>query len=195
METLRKRLIASTPIEYRHATGLSQRDLSLNGLSAQWRSAGLERERVVLGVHRQHQAPCAFAVLEFATPGLHLYGLLDCARIVFLDPVPSPAEAPEEHALAQQACDALLSAAFELYAARGRSQFVYLRTFDSPAPSSDLGFCSMGTAQMSIFHRSWLGNFMEHVFQTLAPNLNQAPGIFRTSSIPPALLDASGSTP
>ena len=96
------------------ALDLNAERLELHDTMAEWRAAGLERERQVL-VARQDGVAVAAIVLELGPPATNLFGLMDTARLFPLAPEGTAAFVP------------LLDAAREWYAQRGRTTFVLVR--------------------------------------------------------------------
>ena len=102
------------PASYVDALDFTRDRLELRDTVAEWRAAGMVRERQVL-VARRHGAAVAALVLEVGPPSASLLGQLDTARLY-----PLALEGPD-------AFVALLDAARAWYAQRGRASFVLVR--------------------------------------------------------------------
>ncbi len=156
LEVLLTHLTSSRPLAYREALDLTPASLSLDDLAAAFAEGGLARQRELL-VARANGTPVAFAVLELAEPGLHLFRLLDCLRIYVCGP---------GGALAS---DDLLDAARAWFSAQGRDRFVYLeepgaRDADVPRDAVDpVDAVDLGRASLSVFHARHIADFFEQV--------------------------------
>lgn len=111
---LARELTRLRPASYLEALDLSAESLDLEAATKAWREAGLERERHILVARRQGR-PLAAAVLEMGQRGANPFRLLDAVRLF-----PLALEAGE-------AREALLDAAREWYASRGRDAFVFMQ--------------------------------------------------------------------
>jgi hypothetical protein len=158
-ECLRQAVAVRWPLAYVEASGLAEPGLSNESVERLWAGAGLERRREVLVAVEDGQV-IAGAILEFVAEGVHVYSLFDQCRLVAVTPE------------GQRAFDALLCAASERYAKAGRSKFVYFKDPDDPAVGEELESLSLGVADINVFHRDYLGDFLEHVYLCLAPNLH-----------------------
>lgn len=160
-ERIRSGLRRSLPHEYLAATGLDGEGLALASLPSRYADAGLERERCVWVAERGAEL-VACAIADAASPGLHLYGLLDCVRVFGLADVKGVDE---------QLTDALLSAAQRWYAALGRHEFCY---FADPATALD---CQrwpgrdLGEAYVVVQSVEHVPLLLERVFALAAPSL------------------------
>jgi hypothetical protein len=123
-----------------------------------WHAAGLARERGFL-VARKGGRPVAIAVLESASEGLQLFGLLDLARLFPL------AEGGE------RSFGALLGAARAWYRARGKTRYVYAAEGEGPAPPLVVagGLRSMGGAELTVLPRELVPELLETVYDLTAP--------------------------
>lgn len=161
IERIRRWLRRSLPPEYLAATGLDDEGLALARLPRRYADAGLERGRCVFVAERGAEL-VACAVVDAASPGLHLYGLLDSVRVFGL----CDANGSDE-----QATDALLGAAQRWYAALGRREFCYFADPTSELdplrwPGRDLGEAYI--VVQSVEHVPLL---LERVFALAAPSL------------------------
>jgi hypothetical protein len=109
-----EQIARTRPACYVDALDLSRERLDLRDTMETWHEAGLERERQVLVARRDGVAVAAL-LLELGQPGTNLFRLLDAARLF-----PLTLDGPDAYV-------ALLDAAREWYARRGRSAFVFLR--------------------------------------------------------------------
>ncbi|HTV18595.1 MAG TPA: PilZ domain-containing protein [Polyangiaceae bacterium] len=166
-------LAARFPAPYLASTRLDRADLGLDDLDGLWRGSGLERRREVLVARRDGRAVAA-AILDMATPGLHVYGLLDKVRLVELE------------AGGERAFDGLLAAAHERYVVTGHTSCVYFRELGAPAPGSGIEHASMGKANINVLGRAAAASFLEHVFLLLSKTVNHARGQRPSYRIPPA---------
>jgi hypothetical protein len=149
------------PAPYLAAMALDRDDLGTSALGSLWQGSGLERGREVLVARRNGRARAA-AILDLASPGLHVYGLLDKVRLVALE------------AGGQQEFECLLAAAQRRYAATGHTSFVYFRDLDAPALTSRVVHTSMGQANISVVARAAAASFLEHVFLLLSKTVNHS---------------------
>ncbi len=108
------------PEPYVQATGLSSADLGLGQVKNRWRRNGLHRDRAVF-VAEDERGRRAAVVVESGDAGLHLFGLIDLARIIALS--------PDGYALVPR----LLRAAQDWYRRLGKTSFVYFSE-DDPTP-------------------------------------------------------------
>ncbi|MFY0563714.1 hypothetical protein ACN28E_07700 [Archangium lansingense] len=111
---LAEEIARTRPACYVDALDLTRERMDLRHTMETWHEAGLERERQVLVARRDGVAVAAI-ILELGQPGTNLFRLLDTARLF-----PLALEGPDAYV-------ALLDAAREWYARRGRSAFVFLR--------------------------------------------------------------------
>jgi benzoate-CoA ligase family protein len=142
------------PAAYVEALDLVPERFEFASLSAAWATAGLERERGLIVVERGRRLVAA-AVLETATAGLHLYGLLDSARLYAL----SGEWKPE--------LDLLMDACSEWFERHGRREFVVLLDGSEGEALPDLR--DLGPASLTVVHASLLGDLLEHVYEVTAP--------------------------
>jgi hypothetical protein len=156
-EAVRAFVETQYPALYLHATGLADPGLGLQALTALWAAQGLEREREVLVVTNGERV-LASAVLEAASPGLHLYGLLDCARVF------------AHVADAEPFVAGLLLAAQEWYRKRGRSRFCYFRNPLHDPVEQRPGSRSLGEAYVTVHTAEAIPQLLERVFVLAAPN-------------------------
>lgn len=142
------------PRIYAEATGLGAPDLNVDATIEQWGTAGLTRKRTILVARRQGQA-IASAVLDSADDGLHLFGLLDVARLYPL------AEGGAE------AFPALLNAAREWFEGLGKQRFAYFANDDEhPGAASESGCTDLGAAFTIVLPVDLLPELLEHVYTT-----------------------------
>lgn len=149
------------PQAYLESLDLVPERFSLDCLTAQWRLAGLSRERELF-VARHGDRILAAAVVERATEGLHLYGLLESVRFYGVD------------ADWKRAVNTLVGACADWYAARDINRFVVLRD----GPDRDLlpGFVDLGPATITIVPIQMLGDLLEHVYEVTAPPISISSG-------------------
>jgi hypothetical protein len=157
-EEVRLRLRRDYASEYLAATGLDEPGLGLGGLDQDYAAFELERSRQVLVVTRG-QKILACAVLEAASPGLHLYGLLDCARVFVF-----------ERAGAGHVSE-LLARASAWYAARGRHRFCYFAEPDAAACPPELLQQDLGEAYVVVQPTTHVPLLLERVYSLAAPSL------------------------
>jgi hypothetical protein len=179
MAATARALAARFPAPYLAAMALDSDDLGVSALDRLWLGSGLERRREVL-VARRGQRAVAAAILDMASPGLHVYGLLDKVRVVEL-------EDGGRHEF-----EDLLAAAQRRYAATGRSSCVYFRDLDAPGLTGRIVHASMGQANINVLARSAAASFLEHVFLLLSKTVNHAKRQRPSYRPPPAavVLDA-----
>ncbi|WP_437294233.1 hypothetical protein [Sorangium sp. So ce426] len=149
-------LCATSPRMYAEALDLVPGRLGMGPCVERWRSAGLERERVLL-VARQHGEPLAVAVLELGELGTNLFRLLDSVRVFPMRPGGDAALGP------------LLDAACGWFRSHDRKSFIYFGergklTFDGPAGLHDLG-----EGRLWIVAREIVPEFVEHVYRLTEP--------------------------
>lgn len=151
-------LARNRPWVYREALDLVPDRLSLGKVRRTWAGAGLTREREVL-VARRDGRPLAAALVESADEGLHLFNLLDTARLYAL--------APE----GLDAFGALLAAASGWYRGRARSAFTCLLEDGSARCAADLPVRDLGKGVLTLLSVELLPRFLEHVHEVTAPRL------------------------
>lgn len=161
MAATARALEARYPMPYLAAMALDCDDLGTSALGRLWLGSGLERSREVLVARRGGRALAA-AILDMASPGLHVYGLLDKIRLVALE------------SRGEEQFEALLAAAHGRYAATGQASPVYFRDLDAPALTSRILHASMGRANISVLARSAAASFLEHVFLLLSKTINHS---------------------
>ncbi|MES2643411.1 MAG: hypothetical protein V4850_28260 [Myxococcota bacterium] len=159
-DALLEALIPRRPWVYREALDLVPERFDLHGLRAEWKRAGLTRERELLVVRRGGKMIAA-ATVESADLGLHLFNLLDVTRLyaVSVDGI--------------QAFPALLDAAAAWYRARGRSAFTCLLEEGSPACASRFSTRDLGAGALTVLSTDLLPSFLEHVSEVTAPRLSR----------------------
>lgn len=151
-----KALAAQRPAPYLEAFDLVPGCLEIEAAKSEFHAAGLARERAVIVVRREGVARGA-AVLDLAEEGLHLYGLLDVARVVALD------DDFADHDLA-----ALLAGASAWYRRQGKKRFVYFDELGrgaSGVPARDLG-----AADQTMLSAELVPDLLEEVFLTTFSN-------------------------
>jgi hypothetical protein len=144
------------PRPYREAFDLVPERFDLAGAKAAWARANLSRDRTTL-VARRDGEPVAAAVLEDAEEGTHLFHLLDLVRVYPL------AEGGEAH------LGALLQAAREWYAGRGKRQFICFLEEDVAPPEVRQGVQDLGVADMAIHSADLLPDLLEHIYEVTVP--------------------------
>lgn len=140
---------------YWESQDFTEERFDLSALKEKWKAAGLERERRAIVIRDPRGVPEAALVAEVAEPGLHLYGLMDIARVIPL--VPGGAR----HTLR------LLDAARDYYRSLGRSSFVYFHEGTAPLPSrADLH--SMGAASLCVISMTLIPDLLDHLFEHMS---------------------------
>jgi hypothetical protein len=130
----------------------------LAGIAGEWKKASLHRERDVLMAYDKGGSRTA-AVVEMADDGLHLFGLMDVLRLFPLDGQP----------VSRETTWALLAAAREWYAARGKRTFCYFLEGDDVKPASDAGLIDLGGAFLTALRTELLPDLLEQVYHVTAP--------------------------
>ncbi len=152
------------PRPYWESQDFTRERFGLTTLKAKWNRVGLERERVLLVARGPDGVAEAALIADLAHPGLHLYGLMDIARVVPL--VPSG----ERHT------SRLIDAAKGVYASFGRKSFVYFHEGESELPQrTDLA--SMGTASLCVISMELIPDLLDHLFEHMSwdPSLSMPP--------------------
>lgn len=152
------------PRPYWESQDFTEERFDIASLKEKWQRAGLQRERVTLVARGADGTPEAALIADLAHPGLHLYGLMDLARIFPL------VSGGERHT------NALLDAAKTLYRSFGRTSFVYFHEGESPLPErSDLA--SMGTASLCVISMGLIPDLLDHLFEHMSwdPTLSMPP--------------------
>lgn len=121
----------------------------LASVARRWQSAGLQRERCVFESRVSGQR--AYAVVELASPGAHLYGLFDCVRIYH----------EGEHSLAAEA--ELLERCASWFRGFGRREFVFLQQDKLPAPARPSQ--DMGRFSASLIPVQLGPDYLEHLWE------------------------------
>jgi hypothetical protein len=147
---------AKHPEAYAEAHDLVESRLALDGITRQWKRAGLERDRGFLAARVDDKAR-GIAVCETAAAGLHLYGLFDVVRLYALD-----------------RCDdsvriALLEAARTWYRERGKARLAYFCETPNFAHGTAADFDDMGEADMTILAAELMPEQLLHAWEITAP--------------------------
>ena len=145
------------PAHYARATGLDGLELELGGIVERWAAAGLDRAREVF-VARTSAGAEAALVVEATDDGLHLFRLLDVARLIPLRGLDPHAHLP-----------ALLDAARRWYADRGKPAFVYFEEQEPTQPPALPGTTDLGLAYAIAIPIESLPELVEHIFEITAP--------------------------
>ena len=157
----RKRILAelarSRPLIYREALDLVPDRLHMRSVAEAWTDAGLQRERGIR-VARDGERAVAVAILEATSDGVHLYGLLDCARLY---PLTDDGE---------DAFGALLAEATGWFHRRDRPLFVYKDEHGCVRLPPELGVREMGAADMTILPATLVPDLMEHLWEVTSPD-------------------------
>jgi len=141
------------PIELA-ALGLDRPERDLVPLVDRWHAAGLDRRREIV-VARRDDRMIAFAVLEAAEAGLHLFCLTDCVRPFHLGDYDAEAEL------------GLLGAARTWYAGHGHHRFV---VYADPLVLAEWAEHArdLGLAYITILTAEHLPELLEHVAELTA---------------------------
>jgi hypothetical protein len=150
------------PEVYRQALDFVPERFDLAELKSACARVGLMRDRRVL-VAKRHRWTVAAAVLDAASDGLHLFGLLDTVRLFSFG-----LDGGDE----QQAFYALLEQARGFYRALGKSFFVAMRDGPwSPLLTPRDGMDDLGEANLTILSADVMPEWFEHMHESLAPRL------------------------
>lgn len=141
---------------YIDAHDLSPATFDQRRLRAMWADAGLHRSRH-LWVARRGAQRLAFALLESADDGLHLFRLLDTARLYALD---------EE---GTQAFPALLDRARRWFAGQGKHRFICFIEPDQLGAVRGAHLRDLGEADAVLLPATLLPELLEHVYEVTAP--------------------------
>lgn len=181
---LQSALQSRYPQEYLQAMGLAEPDLGLAALEQSWQAAGLQRLRQVVVVERAGRIVAA-GVFDAASPGLHLYGLLDCARVFVLEPG------------AEQYTSEVLDAAVSWYKQLGREHFVYFREQANTVGFEHLQREDWGEAYVICQAARHIPLLLERVFSLAAPTLVGVPQErnSQTHSLAPSKTSARADSP
>jgi hypothetical protein len=152
------RITRTRPWAYREALDLVPERFDLEDVRGPWRRAGFTRDRALLVVRRDGRALAA-AVVEGADRGLHLFNLLDTARLYTM--------APD----GELAFPALLEAVAGWHHARGRDTFCWLAEEGGLAQAARFSPRDLGRGFTTLLHTDLLPSFMEHVHEVTAPRL------------------------
>jgi hypothetical protein len=141
---------------YIEAHDLSPDTFDQRRLRQQWTEAGFHRGRQ-LWVARAGTRPIAFALLESADDGLHLFRLLDVVRLYSL----------EEGA--GETFPALLDAARRWFAGQGKQRFICFAERQQLEALRGAGLHDLGEADAVLLPRQLLPELLEHVYEVTAP--------------------------
>jgi hypothetical protein len=145
------------PWQYADALDLVPERIQMEEIRRSWNRSRFERERGLL-VARVHGVAVAAAIVEIGAEGMHLFNLLDLARLYPLTAA-GVAHFPR-----------LLEAAKAWFLERGRSKYVLFQEEDMVLPDEVVaGFGDMGQADMTILAAARVPELLEHVFEITAP--------------------------
>jgi hypothetical protein len=144
-------LLRTRPTCYVEALDLVEERLRMSTVQSAWARAGLMRERIVL-IARSGGKRVAAGVFEATSEGVHVFGLLDCARLFALSKEGG------------QAFRSLLVAARPWFAEHDRPAFVYLAE-DDTAYLNGLDTSDMGMADATVIPVELLPDLLEHVWE------------------------------
>lgn len=119
-----------------------------------WEAASIPRQRQFLVAELRGQAQ-ALAVVEYADDGLHLFGLFDVVRIL---PIGRSAE---------DATANLIEFAKGLFAARGKSAFIYACESESSSELLSGSSQDLGVTHCTVMSTELLPDFAEHVWELM----------------------------
>lgn len=125
-------------------------------IKQEWAAAGFARDRRVL-VASAGGRPIAAALLEAADDGLHLFRLLDVARLFALAEGGTAAFA------------ALLHAARGFYREKRKEKFIYFVEGEDPEHARAAGLVDLGEADGVLLPWGLLPELLEHVYEVTAP--------------------------
>jgi len=155
------------PRPYVEALDFTRDRLRMSGIEADWSRAGMRRERQIFVASRGEETLAAL-VVESASDGVHLYDLLDCARLFAL------VEGGED------AFDALLELAREWFLDQGKPHFVYLQENGEFDASVGRDQVDLGTADLTVLSADLLPDFLEQIWEATSK---------RPATTPPASLE------
>jgi hypothetical protein len=145
------------PKPYGEALDLVPERLDLARNRRLWQTAGFTRDRRIL-VARDRGTATAAAVLEVASDGMHLFGLLDLVRVF---PLLDGGEAFYPH---------LLEAAKAWFAAHGKSRYVcHLEPSSALPDDARAAMVDLGEADLTILAAHRLPELLEHLYEVTAP--------------------------
>ncbi|WP_426754657.1 hypothetical protein [Myxococcus sp. Y35] len=148
-EHLRRTRLAA----YVEALDLGPGSLDFGEAARPWLDAGLERERHLL-LARRGDTLLAMAVMEVGPPGANPFQLLDATRLFPWD------------GAGRAAFPALMDAARQWYAARGRDSFVFLAEVDGDAEAAGLQDDTSGARPyLWLIPASLSADFLQHLHQ------------------------------
>jgi hypothetical protein len=162
------------PRPYCEALDLVPDRIDLASVRSDWRKANLTRERETLVV-RRHGEPVAFAVLEDAEEGLHVFRLLDLAHVYRFS---------EKY---EDCLDALFDEARQWYIRRGKQQFVCFLEDELLSLEPPSGTFDMGLADMTIHSADLLPELLEHIQEHTVPREKKSNPRPRATACPSAL--------
>jgi len=140
------------PRPYVEALDLTRNRLRMSGIKKDWSNAGMNRDREIFVASTAGRAAAAL-VVESASNGVHLYGLLDCARLFAL------------REGGENAFDALLEVARAWFADQGKPHFIYMREdgdLDArPRPDQ----VDLGKADLTVLSTELLPDFLEQMWE------------------------------
>jgi hypothetical protein len=119
-----------------------------------WDDASMTRERRFL-VSEQSGQVQAFAIVDYAESGLHLFGLFDVVRIVSVG------------RSADQATVRLLEHVKGLFAARGKSSFIYACESAQSADELSTAGQDLGQTHCTVMSTELLPDFAEYVWELM----------------------------
>lgn len=144
------------PRAYLEAHDLEPETFYQDELRTEWEAHGLMRERTAL-VAIENGRIVAAAVLDAVEDGLHLYGLLDAARLFELEP------GGARH------FPILLVAANEWFFAMGKSSFICFDELGRPDIMRSVSAKSLGSGMLTLLPRRATPDLLERISELAAP--------------------------
>jgi PilZ domain len=141
---------AQVPVAYAESQDLVEARFWLPSIRWRWSEHGLTRGRE-LWVAERAGAPVAWAVVEWASEGMHVFRLLDSVRVFYAGP-PDP-----------DAGNALLDTARTRFHALGKPSFSFFEVPEHPLVPERAR--ELGMADVFCVHRDVLPEFAEHVME------------------------------
>jgi hypothetical protein len=143
------------PRPYWESHDFTRERFGLTLLKEEWQQASLTRDRTVLVARRNGRAQ-AFAILDMAEDGLHLYNLVDQVHFFALTPE------------VEDLCLPLLAHARDWYVGHGKHKFHYFYESHAEPTIEGTWVKNLGRASICVIGMKLIPDLLEYLYEVLA---------------------------